>query len=43
MFDDTRKGVILEAHIHNDNNRLTIIREGYLAITFEKTKVGGEN
>ena len=42
MFDDTRKGVILEAFIHNDGDRFTIIREGYLAITFEKTKVGGE-
>lgn len=28
--------------MHNDNNCVTIIREGYLAITFEKTKVGIE-
>ena len=42
LFDDTRKGIIIDAHIHNDDTRVTIIREGYLAITFEETKVGGE-
>ena len=42
LFDDTRKGIIIDAHIHNDDSRVTIIREGYLAITFEQTKVGGE-
>ena len=28
--------------MHNDNNCVTIIREGYLAITFEKMKVDNE-
>ena len=42
LFDDLRKGIIIDAHLHNENNRVTIIREGYLAITFELTKVGGE-
>ena len=34
--------MILEAHIHNNNQRITIIRQGYLAVTLEKTKVNGE-
>ena len=42
LFDDTRKGIIIDAHIHNDDTRVTIIREGYLAITFEETNVYGE-
>jgi hypothetical protein len=42
LFDDIRKGIIIDAHMHNDNNCVTIIREGYLAITFEKMKVGVE-
>ena len=33
-FLDSKGGSILSGHLHNQNNRLTIIRQGSLAITF---------
>ena len=43
QFKDVRKkGVILEAHIHDSYKSITIIRQGFLAVTLEKTKVDGK-
>ena len=33
-FFDKKTGVILEAFMHNQEERVTIIKEGFVAITF---------
>ena len=35
-FYDNKKGIMLNAFLHNMENRVTIVKQGFVAITFEK-------